>query len=143
MHAVRASDSLTTPAQVLPSSAQRDGSVNFYNLTLNRVAEISEVHALATIPTGSLLVSIDQHHDDPEHPLDRTIGSEVNVLSSLKVILEVLEDAGGDIVFKAFDRADGKLPMKHGDFGKLPFWRPSTWKLDESQSGGTPFPVVN
>jgi hypothetical protein len=103
--------------------------VNFYNLTLNRVAEVSEVHLWGGVPTGSLLVSIDQHHERPEHPLRRTFGSEVNVLSSIAVIEEALRDANGELVFKAFDRYEGALPQQHGDFGEIPFWREETWQL--------------
>lgn len=104
-------------------------AVNFYNLTLNRVAEVSEVHLWGGVPTGSLLVSIDQHHERPEHPLRRTFGSEVNVLSSIAVIEEALRDANGKLVFKAFDRYEGALPQQHGDFGGIPFWREETWQL--------------
>jgi len=128
-------DSLKALSPVLVEKGNRPAP-NFYNLTLNRVAEVSETHGLGFIPTGSLLVSIDQHHDNPEHPLKRTIGSEVNVLSSLDVIDEALSESSSDKVFKAFDRKVGYMPAMHGDFGDIPFWRPSTWKLEATQSQG-------
>ncbi|MGM8227621.1 hypothetical protein ACSV5M_13620 [Cellvibrio sp. ARAG 10.3] len=106
---------------------------NFYNLTLNRVAEVSEMHYGGVIPTGSLLVSIDQHHDKPDHPLNRTIGSETNVLSSIKIIDEALATSKGVKVFKSFDRLLGEKPSKHGDFGDLPYWKPETWQIATKQ----------
>ncbi len=112
-----------------PNDQPDPDAVGFYNLTLNRIAEVSEVHLWGGIPTGSLLVSIDQHHERPEHPLRRTFGSEVNVLSSITLIQEALRDANGELVFKAFDRYEGSLPQQHGDFGEIPFWRQETWRL--------------
>ncbi|WP_162925825.1 hypothetical protein [Isoalcanivorax indicus] len=121
------------PVIRLSSSSDHDGQpVNFYNLTLNRVAEVSEVHVAGLIPTGSLLISIDQHHERPEHPLRRTMGSEVNVLSSIAIIDRAFRGAQGNIVFKSFDREDGSSPRQHGDFGRIPFWRPTIWQLDAS-----------
>ena len=114
-----------------PNDKPDPDAVGFYNLTLNRIAEVSEVHLWGSIPTGSLLVSIDQHHERPEHPLRRTFGSEVNVLSSISLIQEALRDANGELVFKAFDRYEGSLPRKHGDFGAIPFWRQETWQLSQ------------
>lgn len=112
-----------------PSVTDRDKPVNFYNLTLNRVAEVSERHGGGIVPTGSLLVSIDQHHETPEHPMRRTFGSEVNVLSSIDLIDHALAGAEGELVFKAFDFRADALPRKHGHFGELAFWRRETWRL--------------
>lgn len=122
-------DSLAALKPILAAPDPDSDAVNFYNLTLNRIAEVSEVHLGGLIPTGSLLISIDQHHERPEHPLRRTFGSEVNVLSSITLIQEALRDAEGALVFKAFDRYEGSLPQQHGDFGKIPFWRKETWQL--------------
>lgn len=125
------------------NSKEKDSGqyVNFYNLTLNRVSEVAEMHAGGLIPTGSLLVSIDQHFDHPNHPMNRTFGSEVNVLSALATLDSIFEDAKGEIVFKAFDRYKNGLPSKHGDFNKIPFWRRSTWVLNvgKNEPSGKPF----
>lgn len=116
-------------------------TVNFYNLTLNRVSEVAEMHVGGLIPTGSLLVSIDQHFDHPNHPMARTMGSEVNVLSALATLDNTFADAKGEVVFKAFDRYNNTLPAKHGDFNKIPFWKKSTWALntDKDETPGKPF----
>lgn len=122
--------SFSALSPILKSSSKAGSRpVNFYNLTLNRVAEVSEMHVGGVVPTGSLLISIDQHHERPEHPLRRTLGSEINVLSSIDVIDETLAGAKGTLVFKSFDRNDGDLPKHHGDFGHMTFWRSSTWEI--------------
>ncbi len=125
-------DSLNALAPVLADTPRPgEAPVNFYNLTLNRVAEVSEMHYGGVIPTGSLLVSIDQHHERPEHALRRTFGSEVNVLSSIQIVDQALRHSDGELVFKAFDRQVGAAPSSHGDFGTIPFWRQETWRLGQ------------
>lgn len=117
-----------TPIMVL-NGAPRSKPVNFYNLTLNRVAEVAEMHWFGALPTGSLLISIDQHHERPEHPVRRTLGSEVNVLTALDEFDEAFAGVRGELVFKAFDREPDEKPHMHGDFSKMPFWRSELWKL--------------
>ncbi|MEO0438945.1 MAG: hypothetical protein AAF098_18825 [Pseudomonadota bacterium] len=138
-------DTIASVRSVIKPRENGQQAPGFYNLTLNRVSEVAETHYWALIPSGSLLVSVDQHHEDPEHPLERAMGSELNVLSTMIVIEEELADAGGPLVFKGFDREKGLLPEKHGDFGSLPFWRPSTWQIDKKREnrGGEPFPRVD
>lgn len=105
--------------------------VKFYNLMLNRVAEVSETNLGGAAPTGSLLVYIDQHLEIPDHPFDRTFGSEVNVLSSLTALNDELEEQGvGDhMQFKSFHSFPNYIPNKHGDFNDTPFWRQSFWEV--------------
>jgi len=100
--------------------------LRFYNLTLNRVAEISETSAWGFIPCGSLLDNIDDHLESPDTPLDRTMGSEVNILSSVEVFKDVFDYCQ----FKSFDRIPGCLPAEHGDFHLCPFWRSTFWQID-------------
>ncbi|MGB1220582.1 MAG: hypothetical protein ACPG43_03535 [Alcanivoracaceae bacterium] len=117
---------------LVANGAARSEPVNFYNLTLNRVAEVAEMHWLGALPTGSLLVSIDQHHEHPEHPVRRTLGSEVNVLTAIEELDEAFRGAKGDLVFKAFDRKPGEYPRHHADFSKMDFWRSDVWQLPGS-----------
>lgn len=124
---------ILVPEEAAEGSKGRDDegarhSVNFYNLTLNRVAEASEMHALSALPMGSLLISIDQHYESPDHWMRRTFGSEINVLSSLPVLDAAFEKAPGEVVFKAFDRNPGRLPAVHGDFSLMEFWKKGTWR---------------
>jgi|CXWL01.1.fsa_nt_gi pimeloyl-ACP methyl ester carboxylesterase len=105
--------------------------VNFYNLMLNRVAEISETNIFGVAPTGSLLIYIDQHLETPNHPFDRTFGSEINVFSSLTALKDELEPKGiGDhMQFKSFDSAHNCIPKQHGDFSDATFWKKSFWDV--------------
>lgn len=128
-------DTLDSLGPILDVATDAGNDIDFYNLTLNRVAEISETHAWGLVPLGSLLVSIDQHYESPEHPLRRTFGSEVNILSSLDVIDDRLGGSSGKLVFKAFDRCQHKAPQVHGDFGEIAFWREKTWQIDTAACG--------
>ncbi|TMP02100.1 hypothetical protein CWC11_19715 [Pseudoalteromonas sp. S3178] len=119
---------------IVPKLMMSEKSFDFFNLTLNRVSEVAEFYAFGFAPSGSLLVSIDKYHDEPEHHLKRTFGSEINVRSSLPTILKSFKGARGNVVLKAFNDIEAfeksiKIPVKHGDFGKLDFWLPSTWEI--------------
>lgn len=126
---LRAANTNTDDSQKGASQARANAkpALRFYNLTLNRVAEISETSAWGFIPAGSLLDNIDEHLESPDTPLDRTMGSEVNILSSVEVFKDVFDYCQ----FKSFDRVPGCLPAEHGDFHLCPFWRPSFWQYDQ------------
>ncbi len=64
--------------------------------------------------------------------MNRTFGSEVNVLSSLEVINSIFKDSKGKLVFKAFDRKVDHYPSIHSDFNKIPFWKKGTWILSKT-----------
>jgi len=100
--------------------------VQFYNLTLNRVAEAAESAAWGLAPRGSLLEYIDQHLEHPQTVLGRTMGSEVNVLAAIRVFQPIMTNSH----FKAFDRIEGNMPQEHGDFNKCPFWEKKFWQED-------------
>lgn len=123
-----------TLAVIPPIMRENERQIDFYNLTLNRVAEVAETHYLGFAPSGSLLVSIDKYHDSPEHHLLRTLGSEVNVQSSLETIVHAFKGLDGDrVVLKAFDKNQKILPFRHGDFGDLSFWKKETWQIDSPE----------
>lgn len=128
-----------TLAVIPPIMRENEQQISFYNLTLNRVAEVAETHYLGFAPSGSLLVSIDKYHDSPEHHLLRTLGSEVNIQSSLATIINAFKGLKGDkVVLKAFDKNQKILPYRHGDFGDLPFWKQKTWQIDATSHGKRP-----
>lgn len=107
----------------------------FYNLTLNRTSDISDKlnpnKAIGyLLPIGSLLEFIDNHYEKPEMRLDRTMGKEVNLLSSLHDFDEIKDH----VHFKSFDRLPHSIPAKHGDFNECPFWRKEFWGINESYS---------
>ena len=96
----------------------------FYNLTLHPLAEMSEEMfpekwPAGILPAGSLLHLIDTHLESPNTPLDRTLGSQVNVMSSIEAFNRIKANCH----FKGFDFVPGVLPTRHGDFSKSPFWQ--------------------
>ena len=99
------------------------------NLMLNRVAENSELSFHGLVPSGSLLVWIDEVYERPSHPIERTFGSEVNVYSTLPYIKSKLGPYyTNKITFKAFDRTPGSKPATHGAFNDVDFWHPNFWR---------------
>ncbi len=119
---------------IVPDLMKSDNSFDFFNLTLNRVSEVAEFYAFGFAPSGSLLVSIDKYHDEPEHHLKRTFGSEINVRSSLPAILKSFNGVKGNVVLKSFNDIETletsfNIPVMHGDFGDLDYWLPSTWAI--------------
>jgi hypothetical protein len=100
--------------------------VRFYNLTLDRIAEIKEPSASGFAPYGSLLEYIDQHLETPQTVLDRTMGSEVNALAAIHVFQPIYQYCE----FKAFDRYPNWIPQRHGDFNLCPFWEKAFWSSD-------------
>ena len=133
-------DSLEAIAPIVTCTRNRfcKNTPNFYNLMLNRVAEVSETHLGGVVPTGSLLISIDQHLDNPQHPLQRTMGAEINVFAAFDVIWEKLKLSNSKVHFKSFDRHPHTLPNKHGDFGLFPFWLEETWNATTSTESRLP-----
>ena len=101
------------------------------NLMLNRVAENSELMFYGLVPSGSLLVWVDEVYERPSHPTERTFGSEVNVYSTLPYIERQLGPYyTNKITFKAFDRTPGSKPATHGAFNDGEFWHPEFWRLN-------------
>lgn len=100
------------------------------NLMLNRVAEVSELMFFGLVPGGSLLVWVDEVYERPTHPVERTMGAEVNVYAALPYIERQLGPYYTDkITFKAFDREPGSTPAQHGQFNDGEFWHPAFWQL--------------
>lgn len=100
------------------------------NLMLNRVAEISEMMFYGLVPSGSLLVWVDEIYERPNHPTERTMGAEVNVYAALPYIERQLGPYyTNKITFKAFDRTRDSEPAMHGEFNDGTFWHPEFWRL--------------
>lgn len=111
-------------------------TINFYNLTLNRVSEVAEINLWGLFAgSGSLLVSIDKYHDEPEHYLRRTMGSEVNIQSSLDVVLNAFGGMEDEVTLKAFNSTSNSKPQKHGDFGHQAFWEKRFWEIPVVETG--------
>ncbi len=111
-------------------------NINFYNLTLNRVSEVAEINLAGLLAgSGSLLTSIDKYHDEPEHYLRRTIGSEVNIQSSLDVLVHAFDGMDDAVTLKAFNSTYDSSPQKHGDFGDEKFWEKRFWEIPTFETG--------
>lgn len=100
---------------------KRSDNLKFYNLTLHPLAEMSEEMSSLVLPSGSLLYLIDTHLESPLGPLDRTLGSQVNLMSGIEAFEDV--KVREKCYFKGFDFISGRIPEAHGDFSECPFWR--------------------
>jgi hypothetical protein len=114
----------------------RDTSRRFYNLVLHPEAERRESNLLGLVPTGTLLVWIDDYFAAATTPIDRTVGQFRNTAAFLSVLPEEVQP---QVVVKMFgyrDRRDAarrddgsQSPCyngisEHGDFSnpELRFW---------------------
>ena len=102
---------------------------NVSNLMLNRVAEVSEMMFYGLVPGGSLLVWVDEIYEQPSHPIERTVGAEVNVYAALPYIEQQLgRYYTNKITFKSFDRTRSSTPSTHSEFNDGEFWHPEFWQ---------------
>jgi hypothetical protein len=119
-------------------------NINFYNLTLNRVSEVAEINLLGLFAgSGSLLISIDKYHDEPEHYLKRTMGSEVNVHSALNVVMDAFDGIEDNVTLKSFNSTPDSKPQMHGHFGGEKFWEKSFWEIEDTPFGLSSSEQVN
>jgi hypothetical protein len=86
-------------------------------------------------PRGSLLVWLDDFLNDPQTPLDRTLGRWDNLVSTTELIPQGVR---GQIAFKAFASSpygEGPAPLgspeygpqAHGQFRCQAYWNPEFW----------------
>ena len=105
---------------------------NFYNLSLHPENEDREISGGGLIPSGSLLVWIDNMYTTPETRIDRTFGRWDNIKYARFLFPEAVRDR---VHYKIFGMARGKkgkkapYPQKHGEFDEVEFeyWKPSFW----------------
>ncbi len=124
-------DGLTNVLPFVRQSKQMNSAsaTHFYNLSLNPVAEVSELSGFGLASSGSLLVNIDQHLNTIETPLDRTLGASNNVLSAWPAFEPRFADIGQHFQFKTFDHDLDHVPRTHGEFDDGPFWRKDYWQI--------------
>ena len=111
----------------------------FYNLILAPQNEEYELSAYGLVPSGSLLVWIDNMFEQPDTVLDRTFGRWGNFVSTASRFPDSTSER---VHVKLFGYPDGqvdekcsikstkdkiKLPQKHGDFDNCPFWDKQFW----------------
>ena len=68
-----------TKAALEPVLRQHGGRTTFYNLMLHPLNEALETHFAGSIPSGSLLVWVDEMLEHPDTRLDRTVGQWSNM----------------------------------------------------------------
>lgn len=102
----------------------------FYNLTLNPLAESKETYFGIT-HAGSLLEWIDNYFEQIDDFQDRTFGKYENMLTAAHLFPE---NTRSQVVLKSFDfKKDGSVPFKHGQFNDIKkvtyrFWSPTFWQ---------------
>ncbi len=114
------------------SDNQCSSHLRFYNLTLHPFAEVSEAMGKHLLPHGSLLYMIDSHLGSPRTAVDRTLGSDVNVMAAINQFR--LDENSSFLRFGCFDFEPGTVPMVHGDFSRVPYWRTSFLEMKERGS---------
>lgn len=109
-------------------TALNNKCVNFYNLSLHPLAEVSETNYGDLVPRGSLLMWIDTFLQSPATAYERTMGTWDNAMATIAVWRSV-----PDLVhFKCFDARFNYLPWKHGEIAQGPFWT-REWYAPTSQ----------
>ncbi len=129
-----AADSLRSYLESALPYLDRHPETNIYHLTLHEHAEAAErfpdrkilgMRVFDLAPPGSLLVWIDSFLESPDTLLDRTSGRALSLLHGHRYVPDHLHD---QIHFKLFPGSGPGVPIRHGDFTDLEFWRESFWK---------------
>lgn len=106
--------------------------VRFYSLSLHPENEEREVSKGGLLPSGSLLVWIDDMYTTPETVLDRRSGRWTNMERALPLLPTKARER---MFFKIYglnecERSSVGLitePQQHGDFDQTAFWQEETW----------------
>jgi hypothetical protein len=136
-----------TKAALEPVLRQHGGRTTFYNLMLHPLNEALETHFAGSIPSGSLLVWIDEMLEHPDTRLDRTVGQWSNMQGGRHAFAP---DVRARVRLKIFDLAphehmlrkapddnapnDDRLVVReHGgyNFKGVPFWDKAFWTTEE------------
>lgn len=126
----------------------RHADTRFYNLSLHPRNEDLEVGAMGAIPSGSLLVYIDDMYTTPHTDLGRTSGRWTNLRTIMRLLPSRLSKQMHFKIFSASgccDNCSKELyavqpwedkpapfqrcyqqcqPIMHGDFNQFDFWQP-------------------
>ncbi|WP_417908649.1 hypothetical protein [Candidatus Electronema sp. PJ] len=119
-----------------PDGDCNEEAVQFYSLMLHPDNENREEAWGGLVPSGSLLTWIDEQYTTPETVFDRRSGRWDNIK---KTIPYLPKEVKRYMHFKIFginkseeckDEENCLItePQEHGDFSKMRFWDPATWK---------------
>jgi hypothetical protein len=124
-----------TSRAVTPVLVDNLGCTKFYGLMLHPMNEARESTGYGLLPSGSLLVYVDEFLEVPKTVPDRTVGQWRNLRATRHVFFP--EQARRWMLFHVFDRAEGRPengkmpnPTTHGSFNDegVPFWKEAFWK---------------
>jgi hypothetical protein len=104
----------------------------FYHIVLHEEAEEREATGFELAPRGSFLVWLDDFMNDPETPLDRTLGSYVNLMLAAH---DTPKELRRRISIKAFGAGKSvRAPQTHSELTeKLLFWKENCWKPGDKE----------
>lgn len=106
-------------AESLVPLLSENSQTQFHLMTLHPVAEADEINLYDAVPRGSLLEWIDHYYTNPATHTERVFGKWSNAVPALNLFAEVRDQ----VHFKAFSVEPGSVPVAHGQFHSIPFWR--------------------
>jgi hypothetical protein len=111
---------------------KRNQQARFYHLVLHEEAEERETAGFDLALRGSILVWLDDFMNDPETPLDRTLGNYVNLMLAAHDTPDAVRRR---ISIKAFGAGKtAKAPQTHSELTeKFVFWKEECWKPGERE----------
>ena len=130
------------PEELLKIPGQSPCDVRFYSLMLHPLNEVREREGYGLIPSGSLLVWIDEMYEVPMTPGDKTFGywptakagrTKFGFAAQVRTLYRVFDrpERSAD---EPKDHGKEYNPVTHGDFNddRMCFWRPAFWGVNGS-----------
>jgi hypothetical protein len=110
---------------------------------LHPLNDARERQAWGAIPSGSLLLWIDEMYEVPKTPGDRTFGFWPNIKAARGMFSQ---SAQKNMLYRVFNRRntdyveaanEAANPVEHGDFNddSMCFWRPAFWGVNGTARG--------
>ncbi len=115
-----------------------DGRITrFFSLMLHPLNDARERQMLGSVPSGSLLLWVDEMYETPKTPEDKTFGFWPTAKSARKMFGAAAQNR---MLYRVFNRRAAEPgepgnPIKHADFNDddMCFWRPSFWGVDGTE----------
>jgi pimeloyl-ACP methyl ester carboxylesterase len=111
-------------------------NTHLYSLMLHPLNDARERQLWNTVPSGSLLMWVDEMYESPKTPEDKTFGFWPTAKSARDMFGAA---AKSRTLYRVFNRPDAAVdaaanPMEHSDFNDddMCFWRPSFWGVKDT-----------
>ena len=131
-----AASSRETRRSVEPLLTANPGA-RFFNLLLHPLNDQRERSWNYLVPSGSLLVWIDEMYETAKTPEDMTFGNWSNARVARHLFDQ--DKVGDRILYRVFNRRASRAresvnPRRHGDFNDdgMCFWRPAFWGVNST-----------